>query len=364
MAGIRITIDYSWFIIFLLVAWTVTGWFRAQVAGAGPVEIWTLSLLAALCLFISVLLHELSHSFVALYKGMTVERITLFIFGGVSHLGAEPENPADEVQIAVAGPLASFAISAVCLGLFLASLPLGARGVSALLLYLCIINLALGIFNLVPAFPLDGGRVLRAAIWRSKGSFTRATLSAARVGRILAFGLMGVGVLFALSGNFHGLWWVIMGLFLNQAAAASAERALIRQNLSGTPVRHIMSPNVVCLDPAQSLAEAVENAFLRHHFVGYPVARGDQVEGILTLKDIRAHPRQEWPRRTVREAMTPLGDADMAHPGEDIVDVLERMLRTGRGRLPVVEEGRLAGMLTRRDIMDFLRVRTDLSQDD
>jgi Zn-dependent protease/CBS domain-containing protein len=364
VAGIRISIDYSWFVILALVTWTVTGWFRIQVEGAGPVLVWGLSLTAALCLFISVLLHELSHSFVALYKGLRVEGITLFIFGGVSHLGAEPKSPADEVQIAVAGPLASFAIGATCLGLFIATLPLGSNGLSALLNYLAIINTALGIFNLVPAFPLDGGRVLRAAIWRSKGSFTKATVAAAMTGRVLAYALMGVGVLFAVSGNFMGLWWVIMGLFLNQAAGASAERARIRQQLRGTPVRRIMSCDVVSLAPEQSLAEVIEGAFLRHHHGGYPVTEAAAVLGILTLKDVRSQPREEWARRTVRDAMTPLQDAEMAHPNDDIVEVLERMLRAGRSQLPVVEDSRLAGMLTQQDILEFLQVRSTLSADD
>jgi Zn-dependent protease/CBS domain-containing protein len=364
VAGIRISIDYSWFIIFLLVAWSVTSWFRQQLPDTGAVTIWGLSLAAALLLFVSVLLHELSHSFVARFKGIPVERITLFIFGGVSHLGREPDSPMDEVQIAVAGPVASFAISAVCFAFFLLLAAAEMAGLSSLLLYLAFINLALGIFNLVPAFPLDGGRVLRAWIWQQKGSFTRASVIAARTGRILAFGLMGMGVLVVLSGSIAGLWWILIGLFLNQAASATAERALLREALSGTPVRRIMSISVITLDPETSLAEAVESTILHHHHVAYPVTREGRVCGILTLKDIKQHPREDWASRTVGETMVPLAETEMARPGDDVVEVLERMLRTGRGRMPVVENGALAGMLTRRDIMDFLRVQTDLSGKD
>ena len=364
VAGIRISIDYSWFVIFLLVAWSVTSWFGQQLPDAGEVTIWGLSLTAALLLFVSVLLHELSHSFVARFKGIPVERITLFIFGGVSHLGREPDSPMDEVQIAVAGPVASFAISAACFAFVLLLAVLEMPGLSSLLLYLAFINLALGIFNLVPAFPLDGGRVLRAWIWQQTGSFTRASVIAARTGRVLAFGLMGMGVLVVLSGNIAGLWWVLIGLFLNQAASSTAERALLREALSGTPVRRIMSISVITLSPEASLAEAVENTILHHHHVAYPVTREGRVCGILTLKDIKQHPRESWPGRTVGESMVPLDETEMAHPGDDVVEVLERMLRTGRGRMPVVENGALAGMLTRRDIMDFLRVQTDLSGKD
>jgi Zn-dependent protease len=364
VAGIRISIDYSWFIIFLLVAWSVTSWFGQHLPDAGAITIWGLSLAAALLLFVSVLLHELSHSFVARFKGIPVERITLFIFGGVSHLGREPDSPMDEVQIAVAGPVASFAISAACFAFFLLVAMLELAGLSSLLLYLAFINLALGIFNLVPAFPLDGGRVLRAWLWQQKGSFTRASVTAARTGRVLAFGLMGMGVLVVLSGSIAGLWWVLIGLFLNQAAGATAERALLREALSGTPVRRIMSISVITLDPEASLAKAVENTILHHHYVAYPVTRDGRVCGILTLKDIKQHPRETWAGRTVGESMVPLAETEMAHPGDDVVEVLERMLRTGRGRMPVVENGALAGMLTRRDIMDFLRVQTDLSGKD
>jgi Zn-dependent protease/predicted transcriptional regulator len=364
VAGIRITIDYSWFIIFLLVAWSVTGWFRQQIEMAPALTIWSLSITAALFLFVSVLLHELSHSFVARFKGMKVDRITLFIFGGVSHLGQEPENPMDEVQIAVAGPAASFAISAVCAAGLVLTLPLDSAGLSALLLYLALINLALGIFNLVPAFPLDGGRVLRAWLWQQKRSFTRATVSAARVGRILAFGLMGLGVLHVLTGTLIGLWWVLIGLFLSQAASATAERALIRETLSGTPVSRIMSRVVITLKPSESLAEAVESTFLCHHHVAYPVVEDGRVCGVLTLKDIKKHPREVWERLSVGESMVSVEEIEAAGPEEDVVDVLERMLRTGRGRMPVVVDGILAGMVTRRDIMDFLRVQTDLAAED
>jgi len=364
VAGIRISIDYSWFVIFLLVAWSVTSWFGQQLPDAGAVTIWGLSLTAALLLFVSVLLHELSHSFVARFKGIPVERITLFIFGGVSHLGREPDSPMDEVQIAVAGPVASFAISAACFAFFLLLAVLEMPGLSSLLLYLAFINLALGIFNLVPAFPLDGGRVLRAWIWQQTGSFTRASVIAARTGRVLAFGLMGMGVLVVLTGSIAGLWWVLIGLFLNQAASSTAERALLREALSGTPVRRIMSISVITLSPEASLADAVENTILHHHHVAYPVTREGRVCGILTLKDIKQHPRESWPGRTVGESMVPLDETEMAHPGDDVVEVLERMLRTGRGRMPVVENGALAGMLTRRDIMDFLRVQTDLAGKD
>jgi CBS domain-containing protein len=172
---------------------------------------------------------------------------------------------------------------------------------------------------------------------------------------------MGLGVVVVLSGSIAGLWWILIGLFLNQAASATVERALLREALSGTPVSRIMSRSVITLDPEASLAEAVENTILHHHYVAYPVTREGRVCGILTLKDIKQHTRETWANLSVGDSMVPLAETDMAHPDDDVVEVLERMLRSGRGRMPVVESGELAGMLTRRDIMDFLRVQTDLS---
>jgi len=329
--------------------------------------IWGLAGLASLLLFLCVLLHELSHSLVALTQGLKVPRITLFIFGGVSHLSEEPRRPFDEILLAVAGPVMSFVISGACFAGWLVSrLVLGSPIAEILFLFLASVNLALGLFNLLPAFPLDGGRVLRAWLWHRHGSFTRATVSAARAGQVLAYVLMGLGVLSVLltRGNLSGLWWVLIGLFLNQAAGATAERALVRQALTGTRASRIMTRAPVTLPPDLSLSRAVEETFLTHHFAAYPVVDGALVSGILSLKDVKKYSRDEWEQRTVAEAMTPLAALEMVHPSEDVVDVLERMMRTNRGRLPVVEEGRLVGMLTRRDIMDFLRVQTDLSETD
>ena len=368
VAGIRVFIDYSWFVIFLLVMWVQAAFFRRELPPwTSPAIIWGLAGLASLLLFLCVLLHELSHSLVALAKGLKVPRITLFIFGGVSHLSEEPRRPFDEILLAIAGPVMSFVISGACFAGWLASrLVLGSPIAATLFLFLASVNLALGVFNLLPAFPLDGGRVLRAWLWHRHGSFTRATVSAARAGQFLAYVLMGLGVLSVIvtRGNLSGLWWVLIGLFLNQAAGATAERALVRQALTGTPVSRIMTRAPVTLPPDLSLSRAVEETFLNHHFAAYPVVDGGLVRGILALKDVKKYPREEWERRTVAEAMTPLAGLEMVHPDEDVVDVLERMLRTDRGRLPVVEEGRLVGMLTRRDIMDFLRVQTDLSETD
>lgn len=299
VAGIPITVDLSWFVIFFLVAWSAGDLFRLWLPQASMPLVLGLGGVAALLLFTSVLLHELAHSLVALMKGLKVEGITLFIFGGVSQMAREPDTPTDEVQIAVAGPALSFALAGLCLAAYLGSLSLEVELVSALFLYLCLVNLALGTFNLVPAFPLDGGRVLRAWLWNESRSFTRATMAAARVGKILAITLMAVGLLLAIStATISGLWWVLIGMFLHRAAGSSGEHARVKESLSGITVAHVM-------------------------------------------------------RRTVglvRDTPAPLGE-NLAAPGEEAMAVLERMLRSDLTQLPVLKDGVLVGMVSRRDIL-------------
>jgi Zn-dependent protease len=299
IAGIPITVDLSWFVIFFLVAWSAGNLFSVWLPQVSMPLLMGLGGTAALLLFASVLLHELSHSLVARMKGLEVVGITLFIFGGVSQMAREPDTPTDEAQIAIAGPVLSFALAGLCLATYLATLPLAVETLSSLLLYLCLVNLALGTFNLVPAFPLDGGRVLRAWFWNDSRSFTGATMAAARVGRILAITLMVLGLLLAISSaTLNGLWWVVIGIFLHRAAASSGEHARFKESLSGIRVMDVMR----------------------------------RTSG--TATELPIHP----------------GD-NQAAPGEDAMKVLERMLRRGHTQLPVLENGVFVGMVTQRDIL-------------
>jgi Zn-dependent protease/predicted transcriptional regulator len=357
VAGIPITIDPSWLIIFFLVAWSAGGLFRLWLPGESATLIYGMGGLAALLLFASVLLHELSHSLVALLKGLQVEGITLFIFGGVSHMSREADSPTDEIHIAGAGPLASFLLAGLFFGLYLATLPLAVAPVSAILLYLCMVNTALGVFNLIPAFPLDGGRVLRAWFWNNSRSLPRATISAARVGRFLAFTLMGLGALLAFTtGSFSGLWWVLIGLFLNRAATASAQRAVLQESLHGLKVHQVMTPDTRSLSPDQPLNLAFSQQLQTHPGGALPVVQEGRVLGLLSVRQLERYPQQRWPYLAVADAMTPLDDAGWTHPDEAVTPVLERMLASGQERLLVLDDSnRLLGVVSRRDIMAFLR---------
>ncbi|MFQ5719289.1 MAG: site-2 protease family protein [Acidobacteriota bacterium] len=362
VAGIPIHVDLSWFIIFFLVAGTVTGWFRAQMADSPALVIWLLSGTAALMLFVSVVVHELSHSLVARAKGIPVARITLFMFGGVSQLDREPDRPLDEFQIAIVGPLTSFVLGGLFTAAFAITLPLDSAGLSALLGYLAFINIALGVFNLVPAFPLDGGRVLRAALWSARNSFHAATVAAAAVGKVLAYTLMALGLSLAvLAGQMGGLWWVLIGFFLRQAAAASAQRARVGQALADEPVSRIMTHPVLALAPEDSLEQAVNRLFLARPFQEYAVAVDGRLIGMLAVADVARVPAAARRVHTVGECMTPVAEIDTAEAQAPMTSVLERLLRSGRQRMPVVDHGRLTGMVSRDDILGFLRVRTDLA---
>jgi len=359
VAGIPISVDASWLVIFFLVAWSAAGLFRIWLPGLPALPSYLLGGLAALLLFVSVLLHELSHSLVARLKGLEVRGITLFIFGGVSRMAQEPANPTDEIHIAGAGPLASFLLAGGCLGLYLGTMPLGRDALSAVLLYLCLVNTALGVFNLVPAFPLDGGRVLRAWFWNNSRSLTRATISAARVGRVLAFMLMAMGVFLALTtGSFGGLWWVLIGLFLQRAAGVSARRALMEERLGGRRVREIMTAAGEVLAPDRPLNLAVKEQLEPHAGGALPVVREERVVGLLGRGDLQRYPRARWPYLAVADAMTPLAEAGFAMPDEPVLHALERMLALGGECLVVVDAGaRLLGMVSRQDLMDLLRGR-------
>jgi Zn-dependent protease/CBS domain-containing protein len=364
VAGIPITIDPSWLIIFVLVSWSAGGLFQIWLPEASTLMIYGLGALAALLLFTSVLLHELSHCLVARLKGLEVNGITLFLFGGVSHMSREPDSPTDEIHIAGAGPLASFLLAGLFLALYLVTLPVGRMELSAVLLYVCLVNTALGAFNLVPAFPLDGGRVLRAWFWNNSRSFTGATISAARVGRILAFSLMGLGALVAIATvSFNGVWWILIGLFLNRAATSSARQAQLQQTLGDHLVRQVMSPVTDTLSPDLPLNLAFSQAMAESPTGACPVAEDERVVGLLTRAGMERFPRQRWPYLAVADAMTPLAAAGQAHPDEAVMPVLQRMLASGQDQILVLdEEHRLLGVISRHDVLAFLQSQPALQR--
>ncbi len=364
IAGIRIVVDPTWFFIFALVVWSLaTGYFPQVEPSISRGAAWLLGLVAGLLLFASVLVHELSHALFARAAGIEVPRIRLFLFGGVSEMAAEPRDPRAELRIAAAGPLTSIALAALFWIVSRTGLPALLPGVGLVVDYLAMINLALAIFNLLPGFPLDGGRILRAWLWSRHGNLLRATRTAGRAGQILGFVLMGLGLRnLILGAPLGGIWMILIGLFLNQAAGSSYQTVLIRDLLSGIRVRQLMSQPVIMVPDHVSLEELVNDYFYRHPHGGFPVASGDRLVGMVTLEQLKSVPREEWGRIPVRQVMTRADAVRPLLPDDDCVAALEQMLREGVGRLPVVDEtGRIVGILSRRDVMQLFQIRSDLA---
>jgi len=362
IAGIRIMIDHSWLIIFFLVVWSLaTGYFPE---GHPPVRgrpAWILGVAAALLLFGSVLVHELSHALVARRAGVSVPRIRLFLFGGVSEMTSEPPDPRSEVRIAAAGPVISFALAGLFYAVSKSSLPALAPGGGPLLEYVAALNVVLGLFNLLPGFPLDGGRILRAWLWARTGSLLKATRWAGRAGSIVGFGMMGLGLIELINGgSLGGLWLMVIGIFLHQAASSSYQVLLLQDTLSGCRVRQIMTQPVIAVPDHASLEELARDYFFRHPRGSFPVVSGETLVGMVSLDQMKGVPRDDWGRTPVRQVMTPAARLRRLAPDDDCVMALQAMVRDEVGRLPVVEDGRIVGILSRRDVMRLLKIRSDL----
>jgi Zn-dependent protease len=361
--GIQISLDYTWFIIFALVAWTLSqGYFPSVVPGLAMWIYIAMGVVSSLLLFASILLHELSHSYVANRLGMDIRGITLFIFGGIAELSREPDDPRMELKIAIAGPIASVVL-AILFWLIkegltaMALFPL----VASICSYLVIINIVVVIFNMIPGFPLDGGRVLRAIWWMKSGNLQRATMVAGRVGKGFALFLIFFGILQTFTGNIiGGLWMVFIGIFLQQAAESGYREVLIRNSLSGIRVGDVMTREVVTVHPDDSLQVIVDDYLFRHHCVSFPVVAASRLVGMLNLGDIRAVPKEKWKETRVRDVMEPVTLHSIVTPEETAIEVLSKMATLGVGRFPVVHMGKLVGIISRRDIMKLMAFKREL----
>lgn len=371
MFGIPIRVHASWLFVFFFVTWSLaTGYLPDMLPGLSEPRYWAMGGVAALLLFGSVLLHELGHSLVALRYRIPIGQITLFIFGGVAQMRKEPPHPRAEFLIAIAGPIVSFLLAGFCLGLvaLLESLPDGTalRGLTALGMLLGMVNTQLGLFNLLPGFPLDGGRALRAGLWAWNKDFYRATSQAALVGLLfgLSFGLFGAFLLVgALTGTLSsalassGGWIVLLGAFLFAAARGSRKQAAIRSSLVSVPVRDLMVRNVVALSPDLTLEEAVNQYFLPYGYGGFPVVQDDRLVGVVTVRDVQTVQNSLWAYRRVADIMQASGDEMVVSPDVSAMQALEQMIALGAERLVVVQDGHLLGLVTRASLGHFIEQR-------
>ncbi len=365
VGGIQIIIDYSWFVIFFLVIYSMTEVYFLQTQGRySTPEYWIMGLAAATLLFVSVLVHELAHSFVALRHGVEVVSIRLFIFGGVAQIASEPKSGRHEFLIALAGPVASMILACFFGGIYyLFSLlwsPSSALGVIAGCLALA--NAGLALFNLIPGFPLDGGRILRAILWDRWNDTGRATKVVSQIGNVFALLLIALGVVqFLLAKNLiSGLWFIFIGLFMKQSALGSYQAVVLREALAGVKVRQIMTENVVAVDWLASLEELVRDYIYRHQFTHFPVFNRDELLGMVSLAQVKDVPKDLWPFKQVRDIMAPIDDVPSLKPNDDATEALSRMVSDDLGRMPVIEDGRLVGIVSRRDILNLFKIKSDL----
>jgi Zn-dependent protease/predicted transcriptional regulator len=363
--GIPIKVHVSWFLVFGFVTWSLaTGYLPDMLPGLSSARYWSMGGTAALLLFGSVLLHELGHSYVALHYRIPIQQITLFVFGGVAQMNREPPGPRAEFLIAIAGPIVSFLLGGALLGV--AALVNVGQGLVALGLLLGAVNVQLGLFNLIPGFPLDGGRVLRAGLWAWSGDFHRATKHASLAGQGfgMAIGATGAVLMVGAATGWipgplaaNGGWIGLIGLFLFAAARASRRQAAIRASLARATVEELMVRDVVTVPPDLTVEAAVAEHFLRHGYGGFPVVEDGQLLGLVTVQDVQALPQPLWPWRQVRDIMQTRSSAMETGPHVPAIGALEQMLREGQGRLVVVQDGRVIGLVTRSAIGRFLQLR-------
>ncbi len=363
--GIEIGLHYSWFIIAALIVFSLGEHFRQVNPNWATSQIWTAAVITAVLFFVTLLLHELSHSLVAQARGLKVTSITLFALGGVSQIQDEATDAKTEFWVAVAGPIASLIIGFGCLAI---ALGLGWQSstephtvVTAVLVWLGYINIGLAVFNMIPGFPLDGGRVLRAIVWAITKNADRSTRIAAGVGQVVAFLFILDGIWQVFSGaGFGGLWIAFIGWFLMDAARASYAQVETTAAFRGMRVSEVMTHDCVTVNRGMSLREFVDTYLLTTGQRCFAVEDQGRLVGLITPRDVGAVPRERWDKTTVREAMRPLEELHVVTPDTQVLDALKLMTVNDVNQLPVVENGTLQGMFSRSQLMQLLQARSEL----
>ncbi len=363
LLGFEIRIDMSWFIIVILITWSLAqGLFPFHYQNLSPGTYWWMGLAGTLGLFMSIIFHELCHSLVAKRYGLPIKGITLFIFGGVAEMAEEPPNPRAEFMMAFAGPLSSLLLGLGFYGIRImgegGGWPVPVNGVIG---YLALINGLLAGFNLLPAFPLDGGRMLRSVLWGWKGNFQWATRIASNIGSGFGVVMIFFGILNVLRGNFiGGIWLSMIGMFLWSASQMSRKRLLTRKALEGERVESFMEPNPVTVPPAISVEQFVDDYILKYYFKMFPVVESGRLMGCVTIHQVKGIPRGEWSQHTVGELTEHCSPENTIAPKTEAIEALSIMNRTQASRLLVVEGDRLVGVIALKDMLKFLSLKVEL----
>ncbi len=363
--GFEVKIDLSWLLLGVLVTWSLaSGLFPHYFPNLSVVDYWAMGVAGAIGLLFSIVFHELSHSLVARRYGLPITGITLFIFGGVAEMQDEPPSPKAEFLMAVAGPLSSIFLAGI---LYVSARALSAGtdavAVVGVFYYLSYLNGILGIFNLVPAYPLDGGRMFRAILWHWKKNIHSATRIASSVGAGFGVALIIIGVISFIGGNFvGGMWWFLIGLFLRSAANMSYRQLLMREAIQGEHVRKFMNATPVVVGPAVSIQDLVDNYIYKYHYKMFPVVDHAKLVGYVSSQEIKTLPREQWPQHEVREVAKPYSPDNTIDPEEDAFKAVAQMTRTGNSRLMVVDKEQLVGIIAFKDLMKFMSAKLDLDK--
>jgi Zn-dependent protease len=356
--GIPLRLHYTWFIIFALVAYSLVLYVLDQ---NHPLEQGIiLGILTSLLFFGSIVTHELAHSILAIRNNIPVKDITLFVFGGVSQITKEATHPRAELSIAIVGPLTSLALAGIFYGLYLLLAGLNQVLGAGLMQWLALINVILAVFNLVPGFPLDGGRIFRALVWKRTNDYHRATRIATKVGRGIAYAFMAGGlalIVFLPQYWLDGMWLVFIGWFLNDAARGSYRQALLRDALTGITARQVMDYGCPLIPPHLNLAELVQQYILSTGRRCFLVGLGGELGGMVAMQQIKKVARARWATTSVQDIMTPASRLKVAYAGQDVLNVLQEMNGENAGHIPVMEAGKVIGIINRGDIARFLRTR-------
>lgn len=363
--GIPIYINYTWFIVFSLVVWTLAmGYFPQMGPDYRPLTQWTMAFVTAFILFTSILMHELAHSYVAQRQGIRIKSITLFVFGGIAHMIGESRSPRGEMKIAAAGPVLSLLISGTFWGInYFSKMWMNASSVPTISYFLTITNLFLALFNLIPGFPLDGGRILRAIIWERTGNLSKATLITSRIGKGFALFLIISGFWDIFQGTFiNGLWLIFIGIFLQQAAEEGYRQTLLHRTLSSVKVRDVMTAPAIVVDGDITLDRIVNDFFFHYRFNSFPVVSHNTLVGIISIHDIKEVKKEMWPYTLVKDIMCPDLSAFAISPESGVLEALERMVESQHGRLVVMKDEKVMGIISQRNIMQMLKLKTDLGR--
>jgi Zn-dependent protease/predicted transcriptional regulator len=365
--GIEIGLHYSWFLIALLITMSLGSQFQESHAEWGSTTIWALAVLTAILFFVTLLAHEMSHALVARARGLTTRAITLFALGGVAQIEKEPEDAKTEFLVGIVGPLSSAVIGLVSLGIAGAlGWRLGATPDSplrAMFVWLGYINLSLAAFNMIPGYPLDGGRILRSILWLASRDAVRATQRAAAVGKVIALLFIALGIFRFFGGaGFGGLWIAFIGWFLLQAATASASSVTLTAGLKGVRVSDVMTADCVTLDGNMNVEQFVEGHLLRSGKRCFVVQQNGQVAGLVTPHEIKELERARWPYTTLADIMRPLDQLHTVGPTTPVMEALETMGRDDVNQLPVVSGNHLDGIITRANVLQFLQTRSELGR--